>query len=481
MKTFQLLFMILIFVGLLAGCSKDDELVDQNNDLMLKKVSMAPVFVVEPNGTDDTQALQEAFDAAILAGPGAVVQLCEGEYHLGFLQVYGFEGCLTGAGKDKTILTAMNNLDMQALWDQNMRGDLIKFVGGNVHLSQFTVQTPPGKLTVSGTTDGHIAALINFSAHNVFYEPDNENSSIDVVIDNVQLIGQTLTEADWGYNCIYGIRTGWDWAYPDNLPREKINFRITCSEFDSFVSIMELDGMIDSKIVIGENGHGNVFANSIYCGGVYESRNMNILVEGNTFNIPYSSYGFELDVNSPWYTGILKDQPQTMATICNVQNNDFNLAQAFCGLWLKDYRRQTNPEEMPVLMQVKNNHFLLTENWGRAIRCRWTKGTVIRNNKIEGQGAWGIQIDSPGGKVHCENGLLLGNNFASAELNNGSVQLSADTENWTLVGGDLGETVVNNGINNMITGFNNQTSEVPPGQTIVDNLDEMRPLLHNVK
>lgn len=483
MKTFKLLFLMVAIVSLLTNCSKDDTLPNQNNDLLLKNSSMTSVFVVEPNGTDDTENLKSAFADAQAAGPGSVVQLCEGEYHIGFVQVYGFEGYLKGAGKDKTIITAMNNLDLQVLWDQNMRGDLIKFVGGNVHLSRFTLQAPPGKLTVSGTSDGHITALINFSAHNVFYEPDNENSSSDVVIDNVRFIGQALPEGDIGYNCFFGIRAGWDWAYPENLPREIMNFKITHSEFDTFYGALELEGLTNGKIVIGENGRGNMFSNSLYSGGVYESRNMEILVEGNTFNIPFSSYGFELDLNTPWYenAGWLKAQPQTSATICNVQNNDFNLAQAFCGLWLKDYRRQTNPEEMPVMMQVKNNKFLLTENKGRAIRCRWTKGTVIRNNKIEGNGAWGIQIDSPGGMVHCENGLLLGNNFANAEFKNGSVQLSADTENWTLVGGNLGETVVNYGINNIISGFNNQTSDEPVGQTIVDNLDEMRSLLHALK
>jgi len=482
MKTIKLLFFVLPFVGLFTGCTQDEIIPDQS-DLLLKKASIAQVFVVEPNGTDDTQALKEAFDLAIAAGVGSVVELCEGEYHLGILQVYGFDGCLKGAGKDKTIITAMNNLDVQALWDQDMRGDLLKFVGGNVHLSQFTLQAPPGPLAITGPSDGRIATLINFSAHNVIYEPDNENSSINAVVDNVRLIGQTLPGGDYGHNSIYGITAGWDWAYPVDRPREKINLKITNSEFDTFLSGMELDGLIDSKIVIGENGFGNVFSNSTYCGGIYESRNMEIFVAGNTFNIPFNSYGFELDTNSPWYedAGWLMPQPQTSATVCNVQNNTFNLAHAFCSLWLKDYRRQTFPEEPPVAIQVKNNQFHLTDNWGRAIRCRWTKGTVIRNNKIDGNGGWGIQIDSPGGMVHCENGLLLGNNFANAKFTAGSVQLTADTENWTLVGGNLGETVKNWGINNLITGFNNQTSEEPPGQTIDDNLYEMRTMLHRLK
>lgn len=479
MKTFKLLFTILTIVSLVTGCSKDDLAPDQNNDLMLKKASLFPVFLVEPNGTDDTENLKNAFIDAQAAGPGAIVQLCEGEYHLGLLQVYGFEGCLKGAGKDKTIITALNNLDIQSLWDQNLRGDLVKFVGGDVHLSQFTIQTPPGKVAATGT-NGHFGTLINFSSGNAIV-PGNENSSINVEIDNVRFRGQSLEGGIYGYNCAFGVRAGWDWFNPINLPREKVNLKITNSEFDTFFYGLILESVTNGKVIIGASGHGNVISNSLYSGGVFESRNMKILIQGNTFNIPYRSYGFMLDINTPWMPGQLAEQPQGQATICNVQNNSFNLAKAYNGLWMIDYRRRTNPEELPVVFQVKNNRFKLTEGFGRAMRCRWTKGTVIRNNKIEGYGAWGIQIDSPGGEVFNENGLLLGNNFANAEFINGSVQLSADTKNWTIVGGNIGETVVDYGVNNIITGFNNQTSETPLGQTIVDNLDEMRSFLDLIK
>ena len=52
---------------------------------------------------------------------------------------------------------------------------------------------------------------------------------------------------------------------------------------------------------------------------------------------------------------------------------------------------------------------------------------------------------------------------------------------WTIVGGNLGESVIDEGENNLISGFNNNTSEVPIGHTIVDNLEEMRGPLHDLK
>ena len=66
------------------------------------------------------------------AGPGSVVQLLEGEYHLGLLEVYDFYGSLRGAGKDKTIITAIGGIDIDEIWARHLTVVLVKFVGGDV-------------------------------------------------------------------------------------------------------------------------------------------------------------------------------------------------------------------------------------------------------------------------------------------------------------------------------------------------------------
>lgn len=38
----------------------------------------------------------------------------------------------------------MNNLDGQAMKNRNMQPDLVKFVGGEVTISNFTIQPPRG-------------------------------------------------------------------------------------------------------------------------------------------------------------------------------------------------------------------------------------------------------------------------------------------------------------------------------------------------
>ncbi len=71
----------------------------------------AATFVVTPSGADDTAALQQAFDAAVAAGPGSVVKLTAGEFYTNEILVDGFDGCFTGAGMDRTVIDTLRGLD----------------------------------------------------------------------------------------------------------------------------------------------------------------------------------------------------------------------------------------------------------------------------------------------------------------------------------------------------------------------------------
>ena len=68
-------------------------------------------FVVAPSGVDDTAALQQAFDAAVAAGPGSVVRLTKGKFYTNEILVDGFDGCFTGAGMHKTVVDTLRGLD----------------------------------------------------------------------------------------------------------------------------------------------------------------------------------------------------------------------------------------------------------------------------------------------------------------------------------------------------------------------------------
>ena len=481
MKVLIKFLFVALCASLLFSCAKEEALLESEGEMTLKKASKAFVIEVVPNGVDDTENLKNAFADAMAEGAGSVVQLCEGEYHLGFIQVYDFEGCLKGAGKGKTIITALNDLDAQALKDQNLSPDLVKFIGGDVHLRDFTIRTPEGKLTVSGTP-GHIRCLINFSATNAIYEWDNPNRSINAVVDNVCVKGN-YWEGGVGYfnayNSYFGLRAGWDYHGGWDMPRERINLKLTNSQVDNFVYGLVLEGFKESEMLIGEKNNGNLICNNDQGGGVWEFRDSEISLIGNTFMIPNNAWGIDLD-NRPWYGSMLRDEPQNKSSVFQIENNVFNMDHSRYSMFYFDFRREIDAEEPPVLFTTKNNRFNFEGGTSNGVLCIRTKDAVFRNNKFSGEGKFGIRVGSWHATVFNENGLILGNNFSNGSFV-ASVYLNHQSRNWTVVGGNLGETMVNEGENNLISGFNNMDSDVPLGQTISDNLKDMKGPMHNLK
>lgn len=192
---------------------------------------------------------------------------------------------------------------------------------------------------------------------------------------------------------------------------------------------------------------------------------MEVRVEGNTLDVPAFGYGMDLD-DWAWY-GILKQEPESEQTVFLVKNNVFNLNHSEYALFLRNYRQWKYPGEIPVLYEISNNLITMKDGYKYSLLSSYTKGAVIRNNRFRGHGDMALYIVN-----YSENGLVLGNNFSTAQLNS-SAYLTKSTKNWTFVGGDLGETATNLGTNNIFTGFNVNQSADPFGQTIRDNLEEM--------
>lgn len=486
MKTFRILTALTAVICLFYSCSRTNDYDEDLSAMDLKAKMTAPaVFLVEPDGVDDTPALIQAFNDAKAAGPGSVVQLLEGEYHVGYMEIRDFYGSFKGAGKGKTVITVLPGVDLDALFAQHLLHCNMKFVGGDVFLSHFTMQTPPGRLSTGGPGWGHIYSLLNFSSFNSVYESGNENRSINVVIDNVCFKGQRVEEggypgyAGYNYNCVIGVRAGFDY-FPANvapavlLPREKIDFKITNCEFSTFCYGLALEGLNNSRGIIGEHNNGNVFNFLDEQTGVWESRNVLVSIEGNTYNISEFCLGLDMD-DYPFYK-IFMNQPSEKPALFNIQNNIFNMTHSEYALYLRNIRTRTFPGEPAAIYQVKNNLFTMTDGYEWGIISLYTKGMVIRNNRFCGQGDIAMYLVN-----WSQNGLVLGNNFSTAELGTAVAYLTASTRDWTFVGGNIADKVINYGTNNIFTGFNVNQSETPFGQTIVDNLELTREVLRELK
>jgi hypothetical protein len=239
--------------------------------------------------------------------------------------------------------------------------------------------------------------------------------------------------------------------------------------------IMEMKG---GNIVVGTKGNGNTFYNNYYASlGIWHNVNVDISVVDNTFYNPTGTrFGIEM-FSSP-YPDFLEQVDQSKVTVCNIEQNVFNITGGTGGVLVNDRRRYFYPDDQPMLVQVKNNAFNLSNNGYTGIGCFNMYGMVIRNNKFTGSAQYGVRIMGPTPYPFNENGLMLGNNFCNSSFSVASVLLDKRTNNWTIVGGNIGDKVIDNGSDNIITGVNVSTSETPLGQSIADKLSPMNHVMN---
>jgi hypothetical protein len=114
------------------------------------------VYVVKPNGHDDTADLQAAFNACVSSGGPCTVQLVKGTYYTSQITVFGFQGIFAGMGQGVTKILALPNLPdpgaayntpLSPFWAgmpgaANPWPDLFTFVNGAFGISGMTITEP---------------------------------------------------------------------------------------------------------------------------------------------------------------------------------------------------------------------------------------------------------------------------------------------------------------------------------------------------
>ncbi len=106
MRLFKFLFLIVTFVGFLAGCQKDELFPDQPDPMLKKAVKVmvqpCPSTDVSTKAETDWQNIKEALQNA---GPGETVQLAPGTFYLHRSVIcWDFNGTLKGSGMGNTII-----------------------------------------------------------------------------------------------------------------------------------------------------------------------------------------------------------------------------------------------------------------------------------------------------------------------------------------------------------------------------------------
>ena len=132
-------------------------------------LASAATFPVHPSGGNDTKAIQEAFNAAVKAGPGSTVQLGAGHFYTNNIVVQNFKGYFRGAGQGRTFIDCLRGLDpsLSGATEVGNPGywlSLFIFEGGNLSVSDMsfdiTASSPAEQWNNAGSPADYLGAMV---------------------------------------------------------------------------------------------------------------------------------------------------------------------------------------------------------------------------------------------------------------------------------------------------------------------------------
>ena len=481
------LFFLIIAAGcVVSSCSKADR--DNPGQLSSDAFSKAfpvhgPVIVVPPNKDGDGNDTEELTAAFTAAKPGTVVKLLPGTYYAGYMELYGFQGSIIGSGREKTIIILKPSIDQKTQNNANKTSGWWRLIGGDIKMSEITFKTPDGFLSDEGDyfsqwgSDLYSMFMVN-NYNDEYYHPEEPQN---LMVKNCNFIGGINSdlshEGYWQteFNTYLGVWVGVDYSWP----KENVKYPLTKGEYVFKDCYFEnfLDGV--EGFSLGEEATMTVaackFNNNMWPLFFTANYNSRIYITDNMFT---KSMEYEIVIEDLDF-GFLPNTEVKPIKRCSyvITGNQFNKSSVssifLCDIWIG-----TDPtQRLPMLFTIKGNRFNLSGNVS-AITAINSQDPVIRNNNFQGTGDMGILIDGAIKdlygydiplEVYAKNALLLGNNFSGLKTTTAAVVLGEKSMNCTVVGTGK-EKVIDDGINNKVTGMKKVPGGHHFGPAIRDNL-----------
>jgi hypothetical protein len=423
-------------------------------------------FIVAPTGEDDTANLQCALDAAAAAGPGSTVQLINGTYWTGLIEVNGFHGSLMGAGKDRTTITTVPNMYCPDGWPE-----LITFREGDIHIADLTFDISkshpcqPWEHPFMGIRED-LAVIVAIQGQPIDPSYDWSNPVPDEAssfIENVAFRGSPVDPTapyPWGVTMPLGIAGGSELS-SSGLGRFKpmtgVHTVANCSFENSFYGIAAY-GLESSSLLVGGSGSkGNTFANVAY--GLWTMDNSNSAIEFSYNDVPKADYIGVLVQQSE--RPLFLDVPWYSPSQYLVSHNTFHTAGIADAVGVVDLAAVYGPGKRADVV-VSHNRITLDDTTYGAIFGEGAQDVVVENNQISGSGLAGIYL----GLGNPTTGwTLVGNNVQGVDAVVAPIWLGEGTSATTVVGGSSKANVLDEGEDNIIAGVNNMGGN-PPGPEI---------------
>ncbi len=480
-KLIRLLFLV-AFTSLMFSCQKTDQFSDEMAGIDLKSAAKGAVITVLPNGVDDTENLKQAFADAAASGPGTTIQLVEGEYFCNYIEVYEFQGSLSGAGSDKTKINLYGLIDIETQEAANKGTTWWRMIGGDIVISNMTFFVRDGIVTVGDDPwyGSDLGAIFMFNNYNDEYQ--NQENAQSVVVKNVVFSGgRDNGEGTWGTsdNVVLEVWIGSDCVWPNSsleYPLTKGNYLIENCKFIKALNALEGFGLGEYAKMQVKSSYFDEFYASMYFTSNYNS---DIYVNNNTF-INTSAYCDLLIEDIDWGFQNSSFIDPSIRCRYTIENNKFIHTFPVTAIITNDHWIYMNPEERPpMLISVKNNEFNLIEG-SNGLSLNNAQDALVNNNRFKGVCQSGIAVDGfslsdPENVPFAKNVLMQGNNFSRLNSTVANVYLGEHSMNCTVVGSKTDGKVIDEGVNNKITGMQKGKPGLKIGPSIADNHRLMRP------
>ena len=175
-------------------------------------------------------------EALSTATPGTMIKLLEGEYQVGYIEIYGFKGSIVGAGRDKTILTLKTPINQADQNNNNQASCWLRVTGGDLIVSDMTFRTPDGFLSNDGEfipaygSDLFSIFILN-NYNDEYYHP--EEPAQKFVAERCSFIGginPDMSKEGWwstDHNTYIGIWVGVDYVWP----KDGVDYPLTKGDY----------------------------------------------------------------------------------------------------------------------------------------------------------------------------------------------------------------------------------------------------------
>jgi len=425
------------------------------------------VNVADPNGTDDTAAIQAALNQCLAPGPVCTVQLAAGTYLIKQLFTENFHGTFKGKGMDVTILQALPNLPVsqeQPVWNSppsvnNPYPMLVLFFGGDITVSDMTIRAlEPNPL--EGWYE--YAGQLPITAMWGILEFMGQSEEMNVFVTRAALEGKydESQPASDHYNATgFSIDPYPPYVFP---PPGHLSgtFRVSACRFDTLFEAIYGAVLHEARITIGGSpSEANLIQNCDWGA---------VLVDLDSSLVKFS-YNDVSVVGSSAFAGFGAGQrivgPIETPSSFLVQHNRIKATGSYeDGILILDLA-PLNGEKKTGDFVISNNTIIIEPSEASpafaGIQSGFTEGTVIANNRIVGSGLFGILLDGD------TQAMVKGNNVNGVAAEVAPIGLTANTTNSTVVGFGKETNVLDEGISNTLVGVNNMQGN-SPGPVIRD-------------